>query len=399
MTTQTTRQPVVEERVTRIATCLEDGRGAVEGLLVEILKTSGRAVPVGRRIGDLSPELLALVARLSEDGDAHLFASEAGDGVILAMAGSTAGDRRRAVERLPVSPRRPPADRRVFGVLVDAGEAGSHCSEQEGWGLTGKTDKGSSGRELEAGADLFRAARAGSLAVAGTKAERRRIEANRERLRAGFVARRRKGEELVVRPAREIDAGWEEGRRAHWTEDAELRRRTERACRSGRAAYDTARAVYLGRLPTLAHRLLHLLRREGGAVREREFVSRHAKLAGAGAPAPEAVLKKALRELAGAGKVRRLLSRKTGEVFVAAAEPLDEEGLRRSLNGLIRDGRFGIVNPWAETDGVEPEGEEGEEARLSGDYEDAFSEETGREVLLDRIADEGAREEIEAVTA
>ena len=377
-----------------------DEPSAVEGdgSLVESLKASGWAVPIARRVEDLAPETLARVARLSEDGVAHLFASEAG-GVILAMAGSTAGDRRRAAERLPSSPERPLASRQVFGVLLEAGEPGSHYSEGEGWGLTVKTRKASPGGELEATPERFRAARdGGSLAVAETKAERQRIEANRKRLRAEFVVRRRRGEDLVVRPAREIDAGRSETRQAHWTKDAELGRRTERARKSGRAAYDTARAVYLQRLPTLAHRLLHLLRREG-AVYEKEFVSRHAKLAGAGVPDPEAVLTRALRELSEAGKMRRLRSRETGEVFIAAIEPLDEGDFRRSLNGLIRDPGFGIVSPWAESYGVEPESAEGEEVSLERDPEDVFPEETGREVLLDMIADEGAEEEIETLTA
>lgn len=238
-------------------------------------------------------------------------------------------------------------------MLTDAGEAGSHYSEQEGWGLTGSADKASPDREAEAAAELFRASRAGSLAMAGSKAERRGIAANRRRLRAEFVSRRRRGENLVVRPAREIDAERESSRGSRWKDEQDLRRRAEQARRSGRIAYDTARAVYLGRLPTVSHRLLHLLRREGGAVAERGFVSRHARLAGAETTDPEVGLIAALRELTEAGKVRRLRSRETGEVFLTATEPLDEEGFRRSPNGLIRDPASGIANPWSESDGVE----------------------------------------------
>ncbi|QIN78348.1 hypothetical protein GBA65_07245 [Rubrobacter marinus] len=311
--------------------------------LVEALKAAGWAVPTARLVDDLAPELLAWVAGLSERGVAHLFAE--GDGVVLAMAGSTAGDRKKAAERLPASPTHRTNFRRAFGVLTDAGDAGSHYSEEEGWGLTARAGKGSPDRELEVAAELFRASRAGSLAVAGTKAERRRIEANRKRMRSECAARRRRGEELAVRPAREIDAGRREAHEPHWTEDSELGRRTERARRSGRASYDTARAVYLQGLPTPAHRLLHLLRREGGAVREEEFLSRRARLAGPTAVNPEASLRAALSELAEAGKVRRLRSRRTSEVFLAATEGLDETSFRRSLNGLIRDERFGIVSP------------------------------------------------------
>lgn len=343
--------------------------------LVEVIKAAGWAVPAARRADDLAPEILARVARLSEEGVVHFFAE--GGGVVLTMAGSTVSDRKRAVERLPKLPARPLASRRDFGVLIEAGEAGSHYSEQEGWGLTGKAEKIAPGAELEAAASCFRKSRGGSLAVAGTKAERRRIEANRRRLRAEFVARRRRGEKLVVRSVREIAASREGSSESHWTEDPTFRRRVGTRKSSGRAAYDTARAVYLQKLPTLAHRLLHLLRREGRTVREREFVLRHSKLAGAKVFEPEEVLRYALRKLADAGKIRRLKSRRTGEVFLVATETLDERTFRRTLNGLIRDPRFGIVNPWAETSGVDPEGKEDEEALLDRDQEDIFPEETG----------------------
>ncbi|MGF1472965.1 MAG: hypothetical protein ACFB50_14650, partial [Rubrobacteraceae bacterium] len=110
--------------------------------------------------------------------------------------------------------------------------------------------------------------------------------------------------------------------------------------------------------PDLEHKLLHLLRRDGVKA-EAKFLSRHSGLA-AGATNPEGALRTALRALAGSGKVRRVRSHKTGEVFLTATEPLDETGYRRSLNGLIRDERFGIVNPWSETSPVEAEGEVGE---------------------------------------
>jgi hypothetical protein len=367
------------------------------GALVEILKAAGWAIPAARRVDDLDPELLARVARLSEGGVAHLFAE--GGGVVLAMAGSTAADRRRAAGRLARLPERPLASRQVFGVLLDAGERGSHYSEEAGWGLTAQSEQGvTSGWVLEATAERFRLARdGGSLAVAETRAERRRIEANRRRMRAEFVARRRRGEELVVRPAREIHAG--RAREDNWTDDPELRSRVERARGSGRAAYDTARAVYLQGLPSLAHRLLHLLRREGGAIPEEGFVRRHARLAGTRAPDPEPALRSALRELADAGKVRRLRSRETGEVFVAATEPLDEARFQSSLNGLVRDAGRGIVNPWVATTGVEPEGGEDEEALLNLDPEDAFPEETGHGGLLESVADRSAQDELEAVVS
>ena len=38
---------------------------------------------------------------------------------------------------------------------------------------------------------------------------------------------------------------------------------------TGRAAYNTTRALYVSSLPTLAHRVLHLLRRDGRQTQDR----------------------------------------------------------------------------------------------------------------------------------
>lgn len=144
-----------------------------------------------------------------------------------------------------------------------------------------------------------------------------------------------------------------------------LRRSIEQRTKSDRAAYDTARAVYLQRCPELEHKLLHLLQR-GGVQAEAGFLSRHTDLA-AEATNPEGVLRAALRSLAEGGKVRRVRSSKTGEVFLIAIESLDETSYRRSLNGLIRDERLGITNPWTDTAAVESQGDAGEwERALEG---------------------------------
>ena len=196
-----------------------------------------------------------------------------------------------------------------------------------------------------------------------SKAERERLARAGQRLRQEILAARkaRGGEPLTIPSARELDAARElsrEGATSRWTDDATLRSSIERRQKSGRAAYDTARAVYLRHCPELEHKLLHLLRRDGAAP-ERELLSRRQDLASFASEAtdPEAALRSALRSLAEAGKVRRMRSSKTGEIFLAATELLDETGYRRSLNGLIRDARFGIVNPWADTDAVETDGE------------------------------------------
>ena len=326
--------------------------------MVSALKASGWAVAAGRTIADVDSEILASVYPLSEAGVAHLF-SEAG-GIVLAMAGSTAGDRRRAVDALPALPRRGYSSR-GFSVLFESGEPGTHYSEDPGFGHVLKEAPHSREVELAAAAERFRAARfvrpsqdrpldvagirrrvrhqplvravvraavradtqdaeatyclvAVAAAVArllargmvgralaaerpwDTGAERDRMEKAGRRLRREMLAGReaRSGRPPEVVPATALDA--ERRERLAACDDPKLRRSVARRLKSGRAAYDTARAVYLQRCPELEHKLLHLLRRDGdgGGVPEREFVSRRRNLAPE-TEAPEAAVRDALR--------------------------------------------------------------------------------------------------------
>ena len=370
--------------------------------IVAALKALGNAVAAGRTVADIDPEVLAAVYPLSDAGVAHLFAtSEAAGssaGIVLALAGSTEGDRRRAVERLATLPGRSYSPH-TYSVLFESGEAGSHYSEEDWFGHSVKEAPKPKEAELDAAGERFRAARfvrpshdrpldvaairrrladasaedavreMGERALAaetpwGSKAERGRMQKTGARLRREIAAARkaRGGDPVEVRPAAELDADRREAhpeeRPAGWLEDPKLRSAVERRRKSGRAAYDTARAVALQRCPELPHKLLHILRRDG-ASSERAFLARWSALAISAAD-PGAAVRAALRTLSGAGKVRRVRSQKTGEVFVAATEPLDETAYRRTLNGLIRDESFGIVNPWAEAGAAEPEGEAGE---------------------------------------
>ena len=387
-----------------------------EDQLVTLLKENGWAVAAGRTLADVDDEVLAQAYKLSEEGIAHLFATEAGDGIVLAMAGSTQGDRRRAAEKLPKLPARSYSSR-SYSVLLDYVPHGDHYSEQEGFGQTVKEAPKPKEHLLEAAAERFKASRflrpsadnlldtrairervrknalvraairealAVNAADAGevvrrvavlyltaryfftkiarralaaelpwdSKAERRRSANTSRRIRSEIVAARkaRTGEPLVVKAAGELDAERQAERheRLHEgsaAEHSKLRSSIEGRRKNGRAAYDTARAVYLQRCPELEHKLLHLLRRDG-VTAEAKFLSRHSNLA-AEANNPDGALRAALRALAESGKVRRVRSHKTGEVFLTATEPLDETGYRRSLNGLIRDERYGIVNPWS----------------------------------------------------
>ncbi len=416
--------------------------------IVAALKASGWAMAVGRTVADVDPEVLAALYPLSDAGEAHLFATEAGDGVVLALAGSTAGDRRRAVERLATHPGRAYSSRPT-SVLFECGEAGSHYSEEPWFGHSLKEAPRPKEAALDEAAERFRAARFvrpsqdrpvdvaairrrvreqvlvravarifsrvmvwRALAAErpwGSKAERGRMEKAGARLRREIVAGRkaRGGGPAEVTPAAELDAELLADEAASFTSDPELRRSVDRRRRSGQAAYDTARAVYLQRCPELAHKLLHLLRRDG-AQPEREFVSHRRDLA-AHADSPEVAVRAALRTLAQAGKVRRIRSQKTGEVFLAATEPFDETGYRRSLNGLIRDRSYGIVNPWAESGVAEADGEPDEWQRDSEDLEAGeldrlvprrLRDTTSYEQPLpaaDLVAEPSAQEEIEAV--
>ena len=447
-----------------------------EELLVKLLKENGWAMAASRTLADIDGEVLAQAYRLSEQGIAHLFATEAGDGIVLAMAGSTDGDRRRAAENLPTLPARSYSSR-PYSVLFDCGETGNHYSEQEGFGQTVKETPKPKEHLLEAVAERFKASRfirpstekpfeveamrwrvrkialvraavRYALAVDPTdapemvrrvvgayvigcyfsrkivrralaaerpwdsKAERSRMIQRGRAIRSEILSDRkaRVGEQLVVTAAWELDAERCERLalpdKDSW--DPKLRRSIEQRKESGRAAYDTARAVYLQRCPELEHKLLHLLRRDGVQA-EAGFLSRHSNLA-AEDTNPVGALHVALRALAEGGKARRVRSQKAGEIFLNATEPLDETGYRRSLNSLIRDERFGITNPWTRTGAVESEGDAEEwEGGLEDLDDDEFTRLAPRRfrntdaseqslLTVDQVADSSAIEEMEAVT-
>jgi hypothetical protein len=159
-------------------------------------------------------------------------------------------------------------------------------------------------------------------------------------------ARRREVNARIVR--RDLVAGIIPGaNRAspalHWTEDPGLRRRVEAQIHSGRAAYNTARALYVSTLPTLTHRVLHLLRRDGRQAQER-FIT----LACAEDPEndfPEKLLEETVRDLGEAGKVRRMRSRKTGRIYLEAMEGLDVPAYEREIGRIIHSGEHHIPVP------------------------------------------------------
>ena len=159
-------------------------------------------------------------------------------------------------------------------------------------------------------------------------------------------ARRREENARIVR--RDLVAGIIPGvygvpPKPHWTEDSRLRRSIETQIHTGRAAYNTARAVYVSSLPTLAHRVLHLLRRDGRQTQDR-FVA----LARAENPEndrPEEPVEEIVRNLGEAGKVRRMRSRKTGRIYLEAMEELDVPAYERDLGRIVRSGEHRIPVP------------------------------------------------------
>jgi hypothetical protein len=81
------------------------------------------------------------------------------------------------------------------------------------------------------------------------------------------------------------------------TVSPQIRRRIER-----QAAWRTAKAHYVASLPTLSHKILHLLKRDGART-EASFVALAEEY-----PLPEKAVKEALAELGEAAKIRRVRS-------------------------------------------------------------------------------------------
>ncbi|QIN81140.1 hypothetical protein GBA65_22160 (plasmid) [Rubrobacter marinus] len=175
-----------------------------------------------------------------------------------------------------------------------------------------------------------------------TKAERERRERNVARMRRDAIARRGRGEPLVVKGAQELDRerSARSEKTAHWTRYPELRARLEAQSKSGRAAFNTARAAYVNSLPSLAHKLLHLLRRDGAAPEE-AFVDL-ARSESPEHPMPLLVLKAAASELAEAGKVKKARHRRSGKVYLKATSPLDGRAHRRDLSRIVNSAEAAI---------------------------------------------------------
>ena len=119
------------------------------------------------------------------------------------------------------------------------------------------------------------------------------------------------------------------------------RRDVEEQLGNGDAAWNTAKAQYVASLPTLAHKILHLLRRDG--VRTEDSLLPLAKAEEQ--PVPEALLKRTLQELGEVGKIRKRRERSTGRIVFDAFGKMADRELETLLIGVMADPNNGILVP------------------------------------------------------
>ncbi|MEW6637997.1 MAG: hypothetical protein AB1425_14425, partial [Actinomycetota bacterium] len=119
------------------------------------------------------------------------------------------------------------------------------------------------------------------------------------------------------------------------------------AARAERAAWDTARAIRVSRMPSATHRMLYRLRCEGGWVALSELGARYAKALAdeRGLADRRGALREALSELRGAGRVRVARSRKDGRLYAAALRPTERRREEGALLSIIADPENGIPVP------------------------------------------------------
>lgn len=119
------------------------------------------------------------------------------------------------------------------------------------------------------------------------------------------------------------------------------------AARAERAAWDTARAIRVSRMPSATHRMLYRLRCEGGWVALSELGARYAKALAdeRGLADRRGALREALSELRGAGRVRVARSRKDGRLYAAALRPIERRREEGALLAIIADPENGIPVP------------------------------------------------------
>ena len=172
------------------------------------------------------------------------------------------------------------------------------------------------------------------LAAGTMKAEELPFKVASEREECPKVRRPRKWKGGSVKPSQASSQTQE-------TISQAVCRNVERQIGNGEAAWNTAKAGYVANLPTLAHKILHLLRRDGNRT-EASFLP----LAKAEEqPVPESLLKRTLQELGEAGKIRKRRERSTGRIVFDAFGKMPSRELETLLIGVMAEPKNGIPVP------------------------------------------------------
>jgi hypothetical protein len=347
--------------------------------------------------------------RLADANAAYLMAGGPdGRRTVIGMAGATRGDVERAAERAEaerLSDRfeETVEEARRGAAAVDARlrRLGGACSEGELVGsLLGRFHRGtvsalltalaegggirqvrsrSTGVRIVAFADASREALTGA---AKTVARCARESARNVRLKGKVFARGASGsrpeEGSPADAAAELARGWAEflaarrralstplpADRLRWTDTGlvcsfDRAARGERAAapreasapltaaQAERAAWSTARALRVSRMPSVAHRMLHHVRCAGGWVPLCELGARYgAALADErGLADRRRALRQALAELRGAGRVRVARNRADGRLYARAVRPVDRRGEEGALLAIMAAPESGIPIP------------------------------------------------------
>jgi DNA-binding MarR family transcriptional regulator len=345
------------------------------------------------------------LSRLADANAAYLMAGGPdGRCTVVAMAGATRGDVERAANRAAAELLEELFEETVAETRLAAAEisrrlerlGGAACEEELYGSLLGRFHCGTvsallrvlvengtvrrvrsraTGARLVALADASRETLAGA---AKTVARCARQSARNVRISGKTFARGASGSRPEDRsPAeveREIARGWAEFLAARaralstplpkehlrWTDtglvcsfDGALRgaRRAARsetaplaAARAERAAWDTARAIRVSRMPSATHRMLYRLRCAGEWVALSELGAHYAKALAdeCGLADRRGALREALSELREAGRVRVARNRKDGRLYAAALRPIEHRREEGALLSIIADPENGI---------------------------------------------------------
>lgn len=335
-----------------VTVCEEITLTQIERRIVERLKALGWAATL-----EETNATSEQIARLADSGAAFLRATDSGQAV-LAMAGATDGDVRRAARRITKP------EVREFTANTNRPRTPAvmfleHHSDEK---VPGEEAKVRAAEEFRNSCRVA-TARDVLLAHGGRLTKEAKVElANRlfgETLRRAREGGPELGEgfrrevkrslvRAVTEALKQINGGRSDRQRS-WREDPASRERFARRLaelskgggRCGReqrwgsyeARLNSARAIYTASLGHATYRILHVLRRDGRmtlAELRRRFSSETQEV------------NDALVKLAASEKVRKLRSRKTGEVFIEATSSMNEVRYRQALRRILASRKCGL---------------------------------------------------------